>query len=76
MNQELSKAKKLLWVDIIFLILDFVITYFLIKLWYWLFDNKIIITILIILTLLGLMSQIWRAIGNLQENWERYKRAK
>lgn len=68
-----NKAKKLLFVDIIFSILDFVIVFFLFRLWFWLFSNKIILTILIIITLLGLLRQVWKTIGNLGEHWQLFK---
>lgn len=68
-----NKAKKLLFVDIVFSILDFIIAFSMFKLWFWLFSNKIILTTLIIITLLGLIRQIWKTIDNLRIHWQLYK---
>ena len=66
----MTKRTKLILVDVVFIILDLVITWLMFKLWFWLFTNKIILTILLTLTLLGLAKQVWKSVGNLFEHWQ------
>jgi len=68
-----SKETKLLFVDVIFLILDFFIAFLMFKLWHWLFVNKTILTILIIITLFGLIKQTWKAMEDIESHWKLYK---
>ena len=65
-----SKKQKLLLVDVAFLILDFVITFLMFKVWFWLVTNRTLLTILLVITLLGLMKQVWKHVGELSDHWQ------
>lgn len=67
-KSQLRKAKKLLVVDAIFICIDFIVTYLMFKLWFWLFDNKIILIILTGVTVLSLIRQLWKAFDSVSEH--------
>lgn len=68
MQNNKKLAKKLLVLDITFVGIDFIITYVMFRLWFWLFDNKIILIILIVITLFGLIKQLWKAVDNITKH--------
>lgn len=53
----MTKRTKLIIVDLIFLTLDIMIGYGLFGLWFWLFDNQFVLTVLVIVTVIGLGKQ-------------------
>lgn len=59
------KKTRLFIIEIVFLLLDFVIAYLMLRLWFWLFVNKTILTILVVLTLFALAKQVWGKIAKL-----------
>ena len=63
-----GKFTKLLLVDFLFIVISFIITFLMFRLWFWLFVNKIILTILICITLSGLIGQIRKAVDDIRKH--------
>ncbi|MFH1361593.1 MAG: hypothetical protein ABIH69_02945 [bacterium] len=61
----------ILMLTILFLIIDFGIGMFMFNLWFKLFGAGIITTILIVITILGLIKGVWKTIDFLTINWNK-----
>lgn len=64
------KRIKVLIVTTLFLILDIIVSLFMFNLWFKLFGSGVITTILILITLFGLMKAGWKTIDFLITNWK------
>jgi len=66
-------GKRLLIADFFFVVGDFIILFLMLKFWFWLFSNRVILIILILLTLSGFSYQIPRRWGQIEHDWRLYK---
>ena len=64
----MSKKMKLALIEITFLGISLLITLLMISLWFYLFDNQFILTILSLLTLLGLGKQVYKFITDVSNH--------
>lgn len=66
-------TKSLLFIDFFFIIVDLVIAYLMVRLWLWLFVNRVVILILVVITTLALIKQLWKGVDNICAHWKELK---
>jgi len=75
MNKNKKIGLKLMIVDVAFHAFDYVILFVWWKFINWIFNNEIIIFLLMLVSLFQLMSQFWKFTGNFSQHWKIYRGA-